>query len=245
MVAPSPCKARRGSVESIAGLPVWEDLPSELLGMVLKQMDADTSSAVAMTGACGRWRGALMLETEALRSLSISVNLRTPVKAHGRLIPAHLLRIIDCPALPLLLTRSAVANNLSANVACAALLDAQRKPGAALRYWKRAAKLGHAAAQVRMGVSHYKGCHDVPRDVEEAQVWLLRGAKQLLGSCGEAPCGELASAGLLLGYILLDGESSMRQDLQEAVRWFKVSAKHGSKEAEKILGSLYNTGQYG
>ena len=50
-------------------------------------------------------------------------------------------------------------------------------------------------------------------------------------------------ASLLLGYIFLDGE--LRLDLPEAVMWFKISAQQGCSEAESILGSLYNTGQYG
>lgn len=54
----------------------------------------------------------------------------------------------------------------------------------------------------------------------------------------------LAVASLLLGLLHLDGEGS-RVDVPEAMRWLKQAALLGSAEAERVLGSLYNTGQFG
>ncbi len=56
-------------------------------------------------------------------------------------------------------------------------------------------------------------------------------------------CAWLAVAALLLGYVHLDGEGG-RVDRVEAIRWFKVAVQHGSVEGERVLGSLYNTGQF-
>lgn len=317
--------------------PEWDSLAPELLGQVVRCLAGDVTSAVAMSGVCRRWRQGLAAETDALRRLRVLPSRGGPLRNHGRQLPLHLLRNMACPPLPLLVRQAALANNVTAAVACARLLDAQRQHDDAMRYWRRAARLGDPAAQVRMGEAHYRGCHGVPRDVEEALAWLLRGAKALLAlsnetlssssssasippwahahdaieagsnagdAAGTAACAavdggadgitdssvdghvsgsngswaangstmqtstqvagaqgspqpnslaaasrslppELASAGLLLGYIHLDGEFSVRQDLPEAVRWLKVAAKAGSREAEKVLGSLYNTGQYG
>lgn len=54
----------------------------------------------------------------------------------------------------------------------------------------------------------------------------------------------LAVVALLLGLLHLDGEGS-RVDVPEALRWLKQAAQLGSAEAERVLGSLYNTGQFG
>ncbi|KAK9818231.1 hypothetical protein WJX72_009147 [[Myrmecia] bisecta] len=59
-----------------------------------------------------------------------------------------------------------------------------------------------------------------------------------------SPARLLSSAALLLGYLHFDGEAA-KQDVAEAVRWFKVAAASGSREAENMLGTLFNTGQYG
>jgi TPR repeat protein len=54
----------------------------------------------------------------------------------------------------------------------------------------------------------------------------------------------LSQGGLVLGYLCFDGEG-MRIDVQEAVRYFKLAAGAGNKEAQQVLGWMYNTGQFG
>lgn len=74
-----------------------------------------------------------------------------------------------------------------------------------------------------------------------------------LSSTGTTPPDELAaltarvlrSAGLVLGYLAFDGEGGLKVDRQEAVRYFKLAAAAGCKEAEQVLGWIYSTGQYG
>lgn len=53
----------------------------------------------------------------------------------------------------------------------------------------------------------------------------------------------LTQAGLVLGYLSFDGEGT-RQDRQEAVRCFKLAANAGCREAQQVIGWIYNTGQY-
>lgn len=48
----------------------------------------------------------------------------------------------------------------------------------------------------------------------------------------------------MLGLLHLDGEAA-RADAGEAVRWLRIAARHGSREAPAVLGTLFNTGQYG
>jgi TPR repeat protein len=47
----------------------------------------------------------------------------------------------------------------------------------------------------------------------------------------------------VLGYLSFDGEGT-RTDKQEAVRFFKLAAQAGCKEAQQVLGWIFNTGQY-
>lgn len=60
--------------------------------------------------------------------------------------------------------------------------------------------------------------------------------------CG-LQCRVLTQAGLVLGYLAFDGEGT-RTDKQEAVRCFKLAAAAGCKEAQQVLGWIFNTGQY-
>jgi TPR repeat protein len=53
----------------------------------------------------------------------------------------------------------------------------------------------------------------------------------------------LSQAGLVLGYLSFDGEGT-RVDNQEAVRCFKLASQAGCKEAQQVLGWIFNTGQY-
>ncbi|KAF6266525.1 hypothetical protein COO60DRAFT_2299 [Scenedesmus sp. NREL 46B-D3] len=55
----------------------------------------------------------------------------------------------------------------------------------------------------------------------------------------------LTQAGLVLGYLAFDGEGSLKVDKQEATKYFRLAARAGCKEAEEVLGWVYNTGQYG
>uniref|UniRef100_A0A383W981 Uncharacterized protein n=1 Tax=Tetradesmus obliquus TaxID=3088 RepID=A0A383W981_TETOB len=55
----------------------------------------------------------------------------------------------------------------------------------------------------------------------------------------------LAQAGLVLGYLAFDGEGSLKVDKAEATRYFRLAAGAGCREAEEVLGWVYNTGQYG
>lgn len=54
----------------------------------------------------------------------------------------------------------------------------------------------------------------------------------------------LAKSALLLGFLHLDGEAT-RFDAGEALKWFKVALLNNCAEAERIIGTLFNTGQYG
>lgn len=57
----------------------------------------------------------------------------------------------------------------------------------------------------------------------------------------EAICG----GAFMLGLLHLDGDATGGADPAEAVRWLRIAAESGSREAPAMLGTLFNTGQYG
>ena len=76
--------------------------------------------------------------------------------------------------------QAARAGNAAAAVCIALMEEAQGRRGeAAMRWWRRAAKGGHAGAQLRVGVGYYEGLCGLPRSSEDALTWLGRGLKQV------------------------------------------------------------------
>jgi TPR repeat protein len=71
-----------------------------------------------------------------------------------------------------------------------------------------------------------------------------KNVKELSGHEATLAKEVLGSGCLILGYLHFDGEG-IKNDRQEATRFFKLSASHGCKEAEQVLGWIFNTGQYG
>ena len=47
-----------------------------------------------------------------------------------------------------------------------------------------------------------------------------------------------------MGYLHFDGENGQQCRL-EAVKYFKMAVGRGEREAEEVLGWIFNTGQYG
>lgn len=49
----------------------------------------------------------------------------------------------------------------------------------------------------------------------------------------------------VLAYMYFDGEGGLKIDKPQACVLFKLAAVCGSREAARVLGWVYNTGQYG
>lgn len=259
------------------------------------------------------WRTAILQDAPTLRQLQVPRTLRPP---HPTPSPP-----------PTLFRHAAAAGSVPAATALALHCDALGDTTAAVRLYKAAAARGHPVAQAVLGCGYYWGRRGLPRDPEDAMLWLGRAAKQLTslvaahqgndstasGQVGgnrqrsdQGAEGDnnvmsnansngrpvpwsaaytrdvlpvvallrrvehvvpwtastvlpgcalqrwralelanwLAVVALLLGLLHLDGEGS-RVDVPEAMRWLKHAAMLGSAEAERVLGSLYNTGQFG
>jgi cell division protein FtsZ len=99
----------------------------------------------------------------------------------------------------------------------------------ALRWYRKAADLGHAAAQNRLGWMYEKG-EGVEADYSEAVKWYRRAAEQ----------GHV-NAMNDLGYMYRQGWGAT-QSYSEALRWFRKAAEKYDSYAEYNMGQMYENG---
>ncbi len=98
----------------------------------------------------------------------------------------------------------------------------------ALYYYRRAAELGHAQAQFKLGVMYYSG-DGVKQDYVETVKWYRKAAEQ-----------EYAPAQYNLGLMYQCGYG-VQQDKSEAVKWYRKAAEQGDTDAQEALKRLGET----
>ena len=100
----------------------------------------------------------------------------------------------------------------------------------AVKWFRRAAEQGLAAAQNNLGASYDKG-EGVAQDYAEAVKWYRRAAEQ-----------GLAAAQNNLGGMYDKGDGVV-QDYAEAGKWYRLAAEQGLAEAQLNLGLMYYKGE--
>ena len=235
-------------------LPVaWQDgLCVGVLGRIAGKLDA--RGAVAMSSVCQHWRRAMLgaaaelkgtrfvlLRRKALSSIPVR---HLQLRGEFFLTPFSLLDPSKATPrdLPAVLRAAGEAGNASALVVQANVATSFNMHREALKFWKRAAKLGAREAQAAYGEILYRGEDGVPRDPEDALLWLTKAAKQGEGR-GQGKDVALAQVEILLGFMYLDGDGT-KEDPTEAIKWFKRASEHGNVDAAKHMCYLYNTGQF-
>lgn len=101
--------------------------------------------------------------------------------------------------------------------------------GEALRWYRLAAKQGHAKAQAQAG-NLLLGSSQIPRDVKEAEHWYRLAAAQGLAA-GQAG----------LGYLYFE-EDGLPKDATEAAKWYELAAIQGDMFGLQGLAKLYEQG---
>eukprot|EP00898_Chlorokybus_atmophyticus_P003133 jgi/Chlat1/3820/Chrsp26S03972 len=216
-------------------------LPPDAVRLVLLRLNrfSDVANAAAV---CHAWRDLIYSDQEILtgfkvcRRVLVTCSCTQPLR-----VPKH------APgAVPRVLQCAAEMGNLSALACVAHELEAHGEHRAAMELWRKAARRGHQEAMYRLGDGLYRGYGQG----DEALVWLLKAVRYSAEDADKsthanAACIEDAVSvlQLLLGYIYHDGEGT-RSDNSEAVRWFKFAVSLGNREAGRMLGMLWNTGQY-
>lgn len=99
----------------------------------------------------------------------------------------------------------------------------------AVKWWRKAAQMGHARAQNGLGVCYYNG-YGVTKDETEAAKWYLKAAEQ-----GYAQAQY--NLGLCYFYAL-----GVRGDNTEATKWYRKAAEQGHANAQFDLGVCYQLG---
>ncbi|KAL0034572.1 hypothetical protein WJX79_008881 [Trebouxia sp. C0005] len=221
---------------------------SELLGNVLRQMQWTSREAIALTGVCHSWRRVITSDQHFLKGVAVNVNPKAPLRGNqplceccrGMSVMVQQARHRQLP-LPRVVDKAAHAGNLSACVCVAQIQDARGDTAAALKLWGKAGKLGHPEAQFRLGRACYEGV-GVAADAQDALLWLGRATKTLLAEdINVESISNVSTASLLARRTQL--HLDRRQ--AEALKWFKVALLNDCAEAERIIGTLFNTGQYG
>ena len=100
----------------------------------------------------------------------------------------------------------------------------------AVKWYRKVAEQGVAAAQYNLGVCYDNG-QGVPQDYAEAVKWFRKAAEQ-----------GVAAAQYNLG-ICYDNGQGVPQDYAEAVKWYRKSAEQGYALAQYNLGVCYAFGQ--
>ena len=100
----------------------------------------------------------------------------------------------------------------------------------AVRWCRKAAEQGLAAAQYMLGFMYAEG-EGVPEDDAEAAKWFRKAAEQ----------GDV-EAQSRLGFMYVEGEG-VPEDDAEAVRWYRKAAEQGLAHAQFMLGFMYAEGE--
>lgn len=100
----------------------------------------------------------------------------------------------------------------------------------AVKWFRRAAKLGSPDGQYRLGVAYEWG-ESIEIDYSEALKWYRLSAEQM-NKGGQYGLGSLYANG-----------RGVEQDYSEAAKWYKLSAIQGQHQAQYELGLLYLEGK--
>eukprot|EP00227_Mantoniella_beaufortii_P020463 CAMPEP_0197587354 /NCGR_PEP_ID=MMETSP1326-20131121/9009_1 /TAXON_ID=1155430 /ORGANISM="Genus nov. species nov., Strain RCC2288" /LENGTH=260 /DNA_ID=CAMNT_0043152073 /DNA_START=62 /DNA_END=844 /DNA_ORIENTATION=- len=226
-------------------------LPAEILYKVLSLLPTNAATANSLASVCTTWRQAILSDALYLHEVRFKLNVNQPFRGLDleQLIPGwkHAVENFNLSPFhkrfndrdfPKVLSAAAAAANVTALETLAALKEVQGDGTGSYKHWKKAAVLGSARGQFKIGESFYKGSGTQGVDGEEALFWLTRAVKN-----PALPPELLATAAGIMGFLHLDGEGTQANNVT-AVKWFKVAAEAGNLEATKTLGWLYNTGQY-
>jgi TPR repeat protein len=130
-----------------------------------------------------------------------------------------------------LIFEAADRGGVSAMTFVASALSA-KDPEKAEKWWRKAADLGDALAQLNLGMYFEQGLGGVPRDYEEAARWYRKAAEQ--GN----PVAQYS-----LGLIYQNGRQGVPIDFAEAMKWHRTAADQGYAPSQSSLGAMYGVGQ--
>jgi hypothetical protein len=231
--------APTGTGEAADARVSLQDMPREILWIILGKLPSNAATANALCGVCKGWRDAILSEDSYLNGLAFKLNPNQPFRglgavrgavAHrrtwaskrrdeardviramdaqnarfdaaasissdatlletvsremrdrGRGVPPHMSSAFpEAPRVPVLLERACeIAKNVSALECLGELRDHQGDHARAHKAWKKAAVLGSAVGQFKLGEIFYRGLGNHGVDGEEALFWLSKAVKNV------------------------------------------------------------------
>ena len=133
-----------------------------------------------------------------------------------------------------------------------------------VKMWKRLFTLGDVYGCWKMGEILYEGRDYMPMNQPDAFLAFSRAAKKVTPyrleqlppdsslrfqakqmEPGVEQSEILGKVGIYLGYCYLDGDAGQKEYNEMAVSWFRLAARHGNEDAQRVCGWIFNTGMYG
>ncbi len=115
--------------------------------------------------------------------------------------------------------------NYELELAASALKDG--KGNVALNHLKLLAQMGDSKAQFLLGHIYAYGTGDVGKNDDQAAYWIER--------AGQSGAIDAASEELAIAESYADGIDGVKQDKAESIKWLRLSAEGGNKEAVSLL----------
>ncbi len=117
----------------------------------------------------------------------------------------------------------------------------------AMRSFKPLAIIGDSGAQYLLGQMYAFGW-GVPRDESLALKWLRKAGKWSKTETEtetETETDKAASAAYYIGKDYAEGVGAVPKDELQAVKWFRIAADGGYRQAAELLGKSYSEGLFG
>jgi hypothetical protein len=164
---------------------VWTHVSTEVLGLIIAQQAYSSEFTRTISQVCKSWRMAVGRDKTTLSLLQfrsrlqvVSSPLYTRENTYTMTNISSISNNKKCQSvsLPWLVMEASKAGNTGATLSLARYLSSSSSIGKedSYKYWARAAALGAGEGQFEMGSAHYRGVWGVPRDPEDALMWLSR-----------------------------------------------------------------------
>ena len=108
---------------------------------------------------------------------------------------------------------------------------AEKQWDEAVKWYYKAAIMGHAEAQRSLGICYYEGGNGIEQDYAQSVKWLRKAAEQ-----------NDAVGQRILGRCYYKGQG-VEQDYDQAVKWIRKAVEQNDSPAQELLGVCYYFGQ--
>lgn len=242
---------------------VWTHVSPEVLGLIIAQQAYSSEFTRTISQVCKSWRMAVGRDKTTLSLLQFRSRLQVVLSPLYTRANTYTMtnscsdsnnKKCQSVSLPWLVMEASKVGNAAATLSLARYLSSSSTGREdSFKYWARAAASGVGEGQFEMGSAHYRGVWGVPRDPEDALMWLSRFMKpyeekekddhdivimgSLTTSSGEGAIAVVSEEG--------EGASSLAPTARTATTLFDEFDTKRVTEASLMLGYLHLDGECG